>query len=229
MTQTGQPPSALLPPGAEPFASGRDADVYAIDDEWVLRRYRDGHPVRHEADYMRHVAKYGYPVPAVREIDGPDIVLQRLSGPTVADAAIAGNLTGTELGELHADLHRRLHAIPAPSGTPGRVVVHGDLHPLNVIVTADGPVVIDWCNAHEGSPAFDVAMTAIICAQVALDPSYEALTPMLHEALGVYLANSVDPTPGLADALADRARNITLTPEERALLPAQEELIRSYL
>lgn len=218
-----------LPDGAEPFAFGRDADIYAIDDQWVLRRYRNGHLVRDEADYMRHVAQYGYPVPAVREVDGPDMVLQRLDGPTLADSAMAGNLTGTELGEIHAELHRRLHAIPAPSGTPGRVVVHGDLHPLNVIATADGPVVIDWCNAHEGTPAFDVAMTAIICAQVALDPSFEELTPLVREALGAYLANSIDPTPGLPDALAVRGRNITLTPEELALLPAQEDLIRSYL
>lgn len=221
--------SAFLSPDAEPFAFGRDADIYSIDDEWVLRRYRDGHPVRDEADFMRHVAQYGYPVPAVRGVEGADMVIQRLNGPTLGDAAIAGDLNGTELGEIHADLHRRLHAIPAPSGTPGRVVIHGDLHPLNVIATADGPVVIDWRNAHEGSAAFDIAMTAIICAQVVLDPSFEALSPLVREALGAYLANSIDPTPELADALADRGRNITLTPEERALLPAQEDLIRSYL
>ncbi|TCO21140.1 tRNA A-37 threonylcarbamoyl transferase component Bud32 [Kribbella steppae] len=219
----------LLPPDAQPFAAGRDADVYALDDSWVLRRYRNGHPVRDEADFMRHVAKFDYPVPAVREVSGPDMVIQRLDGPTLGDAAMAGDLNATEVGEIHADLHRRLQAIPAPSGTPGQVVVHGDLHPLNVIATADGPVVIDWRNAEEGTPEFDIAMTAIIFAQVALDPSFEALTPLLREALGAYLANSIDPTPGLADALAVRGRNVTLTPEELALLPAQEDLIRSYL
>ena len=229
MTAEPERRSSLLPPGAEPFAAGRDADIYSIDDHWVLRRYRDGYPVRDEADFMRHVAKYDYPVPAVREIVGPDMVIQRLNGPTLADAAIAGDLSGTELGEIHADLHRRLHAIPAPSGTPGRVVVHGDLHPLNVIATDNGPVVIDWRNAEEGTAAFDIAMTAIICAQVALDPSFEELTPLVREALATYLANSIDPTPGLADALAVRGRNVTLTPEELALLPAQEALIRSYL
>jgi aminoglycoside phosphotransferase (APT) family kinase protein len=218
-----------LPPDAEPFAGGRDADVYALDDSWVLRRYRNGHPVRDEADFMRHVATYDYPVPAVRDVDGPDMVIQRLDGPTLGDAALAGDLSATEVGEIHADLHRRLQAIPAPSGTPGLVVVHGDLHPLNVIATADGPVVIDWRNAEEGPPAFDIAMTAIIFAQVALDPSFEALSPLLHEALASYLANSIDPTPGLADALAVRGRNVTLTPEELALLPAQEALIGSFL
>lgn len=219
----------FIPADAEPFAFGRDADIYSIDDEWVLRRYRNGHPVRDEADFMRHVARYGYPVPAVRDVDGADMVLQRLDGPTLGDAAIAGDLSATEIGLIHADLHRRLQAIPAPSGTPGRVVVHGDLHPLNVMATADGPVVIDWRNAEEGTAEFDVAMTAIIFAQVALDPAYENLTGLLRDALATYLANSIDPTPGLPDALARRGNNRTLTPAERALLPTQEALIRSHL
>ena len=157
------------------------------------------------------------------------MVIQRLNGPTLADVAIAGDLSGAELGELHADLHRRLHAIPAPSGTPGRVVVHGDLHPQNVIATDDGPVVIDWRNAKEGAPELDIAMTAIICAQVALDPAFAELAPVVREALATYLANSIDPTPGLAAALNARGNDPALTPAERDLLPAQEALIRSHL
>ncbi|NIK58112.1 phosphotransferase [Kribbella shirazensis] len=219
--------AALLPAGAEPFAAGRDADVYSIDEDWVLRRYRNGHPVRDEADFMRHVAKYDYPVPAVREVEGPDMVVERLAGPTLGEAAIAGDLDPSELGRIHAGLHRRLQAIPAPSGTPGLVVIHGDLHPLNVIATPGGPVVIDWRNAEEGPPEFDVAMTAIIFAQVALDPSYEQLSPLLREALATYLAGSIDPAPGLPAAMRARGNNPTLTPAELALLPAQEDLIRS--
>jgi aminoglycoside phosphotransferase (APT) family kinase protein len=213
----------------EPFAAGRDANVYALDERWVVRRYRNGHPVRDEADFMRHVAKYGYPVPAVREIDGADMVIERLTGPTLADAAIAGELTASELGVLHAELHRRLHAIPAPSRAPGLVVVHGDLHPYNVIATAAGPIVIDWRNAEEGTAEFDIAMTAVIFAQVALDPVWAELSPLLREALAAYLANSIDPTPGLRAALDARSNNITLTAAEKALLPAQEALIREHL
>ena len=219
----------LIPDGAEPFASGRDADVYAIDEFWVLRRYRNGYPVRDEAEYMRWVAKYDYPVPAVRQVDGPDMVIERLTGPTLADAAIAGELSAADLGAMHADLHRRLHAIPPPSGQPGNVVMHGDLHPYNVLLTPTGPVVIDWRNAEEGSAEFDIAMTAIIFAQVVLDPAFESLAPMLRGALAAYLANSIDPAPGLDAALAARGRNVTLTPAELALLPAQDELIRSHL
>ncbi|MFF0270520.1 phosphotransferase [Kribbella sp. NPDC004536] len=221
--------SALLPAGAEPFAAGRDADVYAIDEDWVLRRYRDGHPVRDEADYMRHVAKYDYPVPRVGEISGADMVMQRISGPTLGEAVIAGEVSPVELGAVQADLHRRLHAIPAPSGAPGLVVVHGDLHPFNVISAADGPMVIDWRNAEEGPAEFDVAMSAVILAQVVLDPEWAELSSLLRESLAAYLAHSIDPTPGLPAALRARGNNPTLTPAELALLPAQGELIRSYL
>ena len=219
----------MLPDDAEPFAFGRDADVYAVDERWVLRRYRNGHPVRDEAEFMRWVGKHGFPVPAVGRVDGADMVIERLDGPTLAEAAIAGDVGPVELGELHADLHRRLQAIPAPSGAPGQVVVHGDLHPENVMLTADGPVVIDWRNAVEGPAEFDVAMTAIIFAQVALDPAYAGLSPLLRDALRAYLAHSIDPTPQLPAALASRGRNVTLTEAELALLPDQDRLIRSML
>jgi len=72
-------------------------------------------------------------------------------------------------------------------------------------------------------------MTAVIFAQVALDPQWAELSPLLREALAAYLANSIDPTPGLRAALDARSNNITLTAAEKDLLPAQAELIRSLL
>ena len=55
------------------------------------------------------------------------------------------------------------------------------------------------------------------------------MSGLLRESLSTYLANSIDPTPGLDAALTARAGNPTLTPAEKALLPAQAELIRSHL
>jgi aminoglycoside phosphotransferase (APT) family kinase protein len=43
-------------------------------------------------------------------------------------------------------------------------VVHLDLHPLNVLVTASGPVVIDWTNARAGAPGSDVAVTWLVAS-----------------------------------------------------------------
>jgi aminoglycoside phosphotransferase (APT) family kinase protein len=46
------------------------------------------------------------------------------------------------------------------AGLPdGESVCHGDIHPGNVIETANGPMVIDWDSATCGDPAGDVAIT----------------------------------------------------------------------
>jgi Ser/Thr protein kinase RdoA (MazF antagonist) len=217
-----------VPADAVPIGSGRDADVYALADGQVLRRYRDGGDVTAEAALMRHVAGHGYPVPKVHHADGPDLVLDRLDGPTLAQAAVTGDLSPADLGELLADLHRSLHLIPAPSGARGLVVVHGDLHPENVILDPRGPMVIDWRNAREGSAAVDLATSAIILAEVVLTPQYATVATQVREALGRFLA-VVDASPGLEEALVRRAADPALTGQERSVLPAAAELVRSYL
>jgi aminoglycoside phosphotransferase (APT) family kinase protein len=72
-----------------------------------------------------------------------------------------------------ADLHDRLHAIAAPSWLrqmpdAGDRLVHLDLHPMNVLMSARGPVVIDWGNAARGDPLTDVANTYVLltCPQM---------------------------------------------------------------
>jgi len=44
----------------------------------------------------------------------------------------------------------------------GAVLLHRDLHPMNVILTADGPQIIDWEGAARGPAVADVAMTWVI-------------------------------------------------------------------
>jgi thiamine kinase len=52
---------------------------------------------------------------------------------------------------------RRLDALP-----DGSAICHGDFHPDNVLVTSDGPVIIDWDNATSGNPLADVARTSLL-------------------------------------------------------------------
>jgi aminoglycoside phosphotransferase (APT) family kinase protein len=211
----------MVDPLTKPFASGRDADVYALGDGTVLRRYRAGGDVTREAELMRHVDRHGFPVPAVHAAHGPDLVLERLDGPTMLDSG----LSPADMGRLLADLHVRLHRIPAPGGGPGLTVVHGDLHPENVIITAAGPVVIDWRNAEEGTAEFDIAMTAVIIAQAALDPANPAVASIAREGLTHFLAAVPDPGPGLDTALERRAADPNVTPAERSRLPEAARLI----
>ena len=60
------------------LGSGRSADVYEIDEAWVLRRDRGGWgDATAEAVVMRHVHEHGYPVPGVRAATRADLVMER--------------------------------------------------------------------------------------------------------------------------------------------------------
>jgi phosphotransferase family enzyme len=63
------------------IASGSDADVYAIDDTHVLRRYRRRPVLDSEVAIMRYVRDRGYPAPQVFDVTGPDLILERVLGP----------------------------------------------------------------------------------------------------------------------------------------------------
>jgi Ser/Thr protein kinase RdoA (MazF antagonist) len=156
------------------LARGRACDVFDAGEGRVLRRYRPGERGDPEAEaaVMEHVRAHGFPVPAVFAAEARDLVMERLSGPTMlADLGRRPWLVRRH-GTLLASLHRQLHAIPAPEGLSsplgrGSSVVHLDLHPDNVVLTPGGPVVIDWSNASRGEAADDVAQTwAIIATSV---------------------------------------------------------------
>jgi tRNA A-37 threonylcarbamoyl transferase component Bud32 len=158
----------MNPPGRL-LASGREADVFDMGGGWVLRRYRDHEGAEREAATIEHVRRHGFPAPAVREAGGRDIVMERIDGPSMLDALIRRPWTLWRHARLLADLHGRLHAIPWPAGLPapfgdGPATLHMDLHPANVLLSARGPVVIDWAAACQGRPEEDVAQAWIILA-----------------------------------------------------------------
>ncbi|GIG66170.1 hypothetical protein Pen01_24650 [Phytomonospora endophytica] len=145
--------------------------MYALDERRVLRRYRQGGPTETEARLMNYLADHDYPVPAVHDVDGTDMVLDRLYGRTMTAMGARAPHRITAFARTLAGLHNRLHTIPAPpwlarvegfeAGSDDRVL-HLDLHPDNVIMTGDGPVVIDWCTARAGEPGLDVASVMVL-------------------------------------------------------------------
>jgi aminoglycoside phosphotransferase (APT) family kinase protein len=137
------------------------------------------------------------------------------------------------LAELHADMHsrrapdlpsqrRRLErkiqaaeplppdlkdaALKALARLPqANAVCHGDFHPDNVLLTARGPVVIDWPDATRGHPLADVARTSLLMRLGGLPPGaarrwlIQALRTSFHTA---YLRRYFQLRPGSRELLA---------------------------
>jgi len=121
-----------------------------------------------------------------QRIDGPDMEIVALAEPQRAREL------ATTFAHLHATLHRvmltgfpsqrrrfvyniaertpfvldqasRQYALDTLDSLPdGESLCHGDLHPGNVIMSPDGPRIIDWDNACVGSPLADVARSILL-------------------------------------------------------------------
>lgn len=143
----------------------------------------------------------GRPGLIMERIDGIDSLTQIGRRPWTILAA------GRQLGEMHAALHQIVveegalpdarqalrtklqtsplvpphlasFAISALEALPaGDRLLHGDFHPGNIILSATGPVVIDWPNAVRGDPHADVARTLLMLRAGALPPG---ASPVLH-------------------------------------------------
>ncbi|KOX19908.1 serine/threonine protein kinase [Saccharothrix sp. NRRL B-16348] len=207
-----------------PMASGRDADVYALDVHRVLRRYRDGVDATAEAAVMGYLGALGYPVPHVHSVDHADMVLERLHGPTMLQALTTGQLDPHAGARQLAGLQTRLHALPPRTSTdPRSRVLHGDLHPDNVVLTARGPVVIDWRNTTEGPPELDVALSAVILAQTAVGDAGD-LAGLARAFLTAFLTHS-GPLAMLAEATSTRRGDPNLSEAEINRLDQAASLI----
>ena len=154
------------------LAKGRDADIFEFGNDLVLRRSRRGVSQVREAQVLHYAKEQGLPVPVVMDIveDGRALVMERINGPTMVEAASKRpwkiGAFGTTLSQLHDAVHKVeapefLSAAPVGTGTS---LLHLDLHPLNVMLSSRGPIIIDWTNASAGDPNVDVALTWALLA-----------------------------------------------------------------
>ena len=190
------------------IGAGRAADVYALGERRVLRRYRNGDSSEREAAVMTYLAGAGFPVPRVHDASGPDLVLERLGGRDMLADLSARPWLARRHARTLAGLHDQLHAITAPPSLrapfgPGGRVLHLDLHPGNVMLTPAGPVVIDWSNVAAGPAAADVAMAWLIIATSEVDAPPLLLRPAISSVRAVLLRRfralvRDDPGPELA-------------------------------
>lgn len=154
------------------IASGRDCFIFESSPGKVVRRARDGRSLEREASVMRHARRHGFPAPEVYDAEGPDILMERVDGPSMFQAMAKRPWQLAAHAQLLADLHTQLGKVRAPGWLPaaegcfGTSLLHLDLHPLNVLITADGPRVIDWANAARGAAGAEVANTWLTMATV---------------------------------------------------------------
>jgi len=177
------------------LAAGRAADVYELGRQLVLRRYRQPHAqiydARREAELMTYAHDHGFPVPVVHDADQTDIVMQRVIGPSMLASMARQPWTLWANTLTLAKLHHNLHSILAPEWVSapfgdGEALIHLDLHPENVLLTDEGPVVIDWQNAARGPVGADLAKTWIILATAAI-PARGAKAALLRGARHLFL------------------------------------------
>jgi aminoglycoside phosphotransferase (APT) family kinase protein len=218
---TDDPPGPLI-------GAGRSADIFALGPDRVLRRFRGGYNAQAEADLMVYLAGAGFPVPAVYDASGPDIVMERLDGRDMLADFARRPWLARKHGRALADLHNRLHQVPAPawlspSFESGDRVLHLDFHPANVMLTSRGPVVIDWSNAGAGPPGADIAMAYVIVASSDIDlvpmPLRLAVGPLRSAHLAQFVAAAHhDPWPAVGSAVKFRLTDPNVRPSEQRKL-----------
>jgi tRNA A-37 threonylcarbamoyl transferase component Bud32 len=53
---------------------------------------------------MAYIGRFGYPVPEVFAVDGADLVMARVDGPTMSESLVAGKLAVGALGAAAAQV-----------------------------------------------------------------------------------------------------------------------------
>lgn len=222
------------------IAKGRSAEIFEYGEGKVLRRLRDGRTVpAHEPVVMRAVRAAGYPVPEVFDVDGGDMVMERVAGVDMVKDIERRPWRARRYGALLADLHTRLAAIPIDPamlsgdevtvayGAP-EVYVHGDLHPMNVILTDHGPVVIDWEGARIGPRDADAAITWMLLAIGELDDVPWFLRPIVGLVRAQLLRAFLAGVPRPSAATIRAACEFRLT-RDRNMRPVEHERIKQFM
>jgi aminoglycoside phosphotransferase (APT) family kinase protein len=194
--------------------------VYDLGDGRVLRRYRNpAQSAEREAAIMLRAGLAGVPVPTVHAVDGADIVMDRIDGPTMLAALLDDPGRARDSGVLLAQLHRGLDATAVDG--PESAVVHGDLHPGNVLMGPAGPVIIDWTNSRTGPRSLDVALSWIVLACFRPDEATDRTVERVRVALLSGFLDSVDvgaATASLVAAAAIRHGDPATTTAEHACI-----------
>ncbi len=114
----------------------------------------------------------------------------------------------------------------------GNSLCHGDFHPGNIIITPNGPVIIDWMTVSKGVASGDVARTLTIL-EAARAPEGTPLRWLLEVIrklfLGAYLKKYLQLRPDILESLA--AWQVVMAGNflSDVSIPGEEENIRAIV
>jgi len=210
-------------PTGPPMASGRAADVFDQGDGTVLRRYRSNRDTELEARVMTWVRARGVPVPTVHDARGRDLVMDLVLGPTVLEDLERRPWMMLPHARTLARLQRQVNELAAPDWMPslsdvstGSSVVHLDLHPMNVMLGSDGPMIIDWTNAGRGEAWFDAALSFVLMSTFEVSGVRDRIGQRIFTAAFARARGRKELKRSIADACTYRLSDKNITAEERA-------------
>lgn len=166
-----------------------------------------------------------------------------------------------QLAELHADIHRQSGAglIPLRSSLEemivqaetlpqlakeavlnalghlpdGAAVCHGDYHPGQVMLTARGPMLLDWMTARQGDPAADVARTRMLFTFADVPDAHGLMRWVINLARGALSRQYLDRYLELQPHVSQREVETWMIPIAAARLaegiPEEQPRILKYL
>ena len=116
----------------------------------------------------------------------------------------------------------------------GEALCHGDYHPGNILLTRNGPVVIDWMTACSGSSWADVARTSLLLT-IGPKGAGKQLRPYIRVAIGFYhrmylnrylavLPNKGNELERWVPVITAARLNEDIAPEREALLKVLQEV-----
>lgn len=206
------------------LASGRSADILDVGNGRVVRRRRNGPIAGSEVRAMSVARAHGFPAPEVVRVEGTDMEMERVAGRSMLDELGARPWRARSIGRRLGELHLLLRRVPPPDDLPGdeprEALVHNDLHPGNVIVSPNGPVVIDWEGASTGPADRDVAVVWLLSSIADVDGLAWYLRPFVgvvrRRMLAGLLATTGVPRPETVDAVcASRLSDPNMRDHER--------------
>lgn len=206
------------------LAQGSHARVYIVGDHVLVRRLKNYQGTYPNTDLMSYLKLLGFPTPTLFEARYDTLIMERLHGPTLLQSLIAQETSLAEAVHIMVQLHEQLHSLqppqsPASDGQPpGEArVLHMDIHPGAIILTPNGPHLVDWEDARLGPPELDLAATALIFAMIASEPGelQEGAASLFRKFSRTVGTGYV---PYLETAARVRAEEMDISAEERSLI-----------